>query len=76
MKQSLHDILLINNFKNVNVEFFKQLPILWNAFSWPIKLVSFLTRILLPQKLSNYLKWVRFSKEVMLLASAKKPDNN
>lgn len=73
MKQSLNDILLIHSFDSVDVRFFKQLPLLWSRLFSPLRVLSFLTRILLPRGLSKYFKWVRFSKEVMLLATAKKP---
>ena len=73
-KISLKDIHLINNFKDVKVESFKQLPILWkkNYYIYIIKLVSFLTRILIPDYFRLKNKWIRFSKELILLSSAYK----
>jgi len=73
MKQSLRDIFLMNNFNDINVQFFKQLPILWGPFGKPFALLSFLSQYLLPRSLSSKNKWVRFSKEVMLLGTARKP---
>ncbi|MBD2424552.1 class I SAM-dependent methyltransferase [Phormidium sp. FACHB-1136] len=75
MLGSLRDILLIHGFENIQVEFFRQLPILWSGWGrWLVPLAK-LTRVLTPTQLSRRSKWVRFSKEVMLLSSARKPDN-
>ena len=73
-KISLKDIHFITNFNNVKVESFKQLPILWknNYYICIVKLLSFLTRILIPDNFRLKLKWIRFSKELMLLSSAYK----
>ena len=77
MKASLRDILLINGFKNVKVDFFRQLPILWKRNY--LKFLSDLTRILVPDNFyqtnsSNSInKWIRFSKEIMLFAYSRKP---
>ena len=73
-KVSLKDIHLISNFKDVEVESFKQLPILWKKiyYIYIIKLLSFLTRILIPDYFRLKIKWIRFSKELMLLSSARK----
>jgi SAM-dependent methyltransferase len=74
-KKSLEDIHHITGFKNVEVQSFKQLPILWsnnfiirNIFS----VMSELTRLLVPEKFRMTNKWFRFSKELMLLSSAVK----
>ncbi|CAN1513757.1 SmtA SAM-dependent methyltransferases [Methylophilaceae bacterium] len=72
-KSSLRDIKLIHGFEKVKVERFRQLPILWgswNLFFFPF---SEFTRIFLPSFLRSYFKWVRFSKEIMLLSIAYKP---
>ncbi len=68
---SLRDIQLIHGFDNVQSERFRQLPILWK---WPffLPLVE-VTRILAPRFLSSKSKFVRFSKEIMLLSSSTKP---
>ena len=77
MLRSLKDIKLINGFTEVKVEFFRQLPILWKLKN--LIFLAEITRIFLPSFLystesTNPLnKWIRFSKEVMLLSSARKP---
>lgn len=72
MQSSLRDIHLIHGFENVEVERFRQLPILWAGGSVLLPLAE-LTRLLVPRALKPHSKWVRFSKEIMLLSSAKKP---
>ena len=49
-KISLKDIHLITNFNNAELESFKRLPVLWkkNYYIYIVKLLSFLTRILIP----------------------------
>ena len=70
-KISLNDFLLINGFKNVSTDYFRQLPILWRFKS--LKIFSEFTRLFIPSKFKKYSKWIRFSKEIMLLASGEKP---
>ena len=71
MKSSLRDLKLMSGFKDVEVKYFRQLPIIWN---YPIlTIISELTRVLTPNFLKRYNKWIRFSKEIMLLSSARKP---
>ena len=72
-KKSLEDIHHVVGFKEVKVQSFKQLPILWsenliirNTFS----VMSELTRLLVPENFRMTNKWLRFSKELMLLSSA------
>ncbi len=72
MQSSLRDIQLIHGFENVRVERFRQLPILWGTWGW-LWPAAGLTRLLTPGFLRSYSKWVRFSKEIMLLSSATKP---
>ncbi len=72
MIQSLRDIHIIHGFDDVQVEFFRQLPSLWGMGSLMTPLAE-VTRVFAPALLKKYSKWVRFSKEIMLLASAKKP---
>lgn len=72
MQSSLRDIQLIHGFENIKVERFRQLPILW-CIGGALLPVAELTRIFAPRFLRNYSKWVRFSKEIMLLSSATKP---
>ena len=70
-KKSLQDIYLVSNFKDVSVESFKQLPILWsnNFFIKNLfKLFSEMTRIFIPDYFRLKFKWIRFSKEIMLLS--------
>lgn len=72
MQSSLRDIQLIHGFENIEVERFRQLPILWGIGRALLPLAE-LTRILAPSFLRNHSKWVRFSKEIMLLSSSTKP---
>lgn len=73
MKESLRDLQLIAGFDDVNVEFFKQLPSTWRDGSYLANLAAEITRVFAPNVLKNKFKWVRFSKEVMLLSSSRKP---
>ena len=72
MLESLRDIQIIHGFHDVQVEYFRQLPSTWPKFGIFAFLMSELTRVLLPMFTKKYSKWSRFSKEVMLLSSAKK----
>lgn len=65
---SLRDIHLINGFKEVKIFKFKQLPILWNK-NLILNILSELTRILVPSCFKKF-KWVKFSKEIILLSIA------
>lgn len=73
-KMSLKDIHLINNFKDIKIESFKQLPILWKdtIYKFPFEVMSELTRFLTPDYFRLKNKWIRFSKEIMILSSARK----
>jgi hypothetical protein len=73
MQSSLRDILLIHGFNSVCVERFRHLPILWSSGGGALVLLAEVTRIFSPSFLSTKSKWVRFSKEIMLLSSAIKP---
>lgn len=73
MKTSMQDILDMHGFNDIDVSFFKQLPILWGSWKYIFLPISFLTQLFVPRFFSNKFKWVRFSREVMLLASAFKP---
>ncbi len=68
---SLKDIYLINGFKNVSVEKFKQLPVLWKG-NFINKFLSELTRLIVPDYFIKKNKWIRFSKEIMLLSVGRK----
>lgn len=72
MRASLRDIHLIHGFDNIHVERFRQLPVLWGSMGWLLPLAE-ATRLLAPTFLKPRSKWVRFSKEIMLLSSATKP---
>jgi SAM-dependent methyltransferase len=72
MQSSLRDIHLMYGFEEVKVERFRQLPVLWNTGPWLLPLAE-ITRLLAPIFLKSRSKWVRFSKEIMLLSSAQKP---
>ena len=71
---SLREIQEMSGFKDIEVESFKQLPIIFenNFFSKFFSFFSFLTRILVPEKFRMKNKWIRFSKEIILLSAARK----
>lgn len=74
-KMSLEDMLKIIGFKKIHVESFKQLPILWNEniiIKNVFSLFSFITRITVPDFFRMKNKWIRFSKEIMILSIAEK----
>ena len=71
-KESLEDIHTIAGFVDVEVNFFKQLPILWTSYSFLFRPLSAITRSLVPHNYRRSNKWVRFSKEIMLLSIAYK----
>ena len=71
--ESINDIQQVSGFKNIESYNFRQLPVIWN-FSFLV-FFSELTRIFLPDSLGKNFKWVRFSKEVMILSKADKPNN-
>ena len=68
---SLKDIYLIHGFKNVEVKKFKQLPSLWNN-NILLKVLSEFTRYVIPTSFKNRSKWIRFSKEIMLIGYGEK----
>jgi SAM-dependent methyltransferase len=73
MLESLRDIQIIHGLAEVQVEFFRQLPSTWYdkaAFAIPL---AETTRLLSPSLLKKSSKWIRFSKEIMLLSTARKP---
>lgn len=68
--QSINDIHEVSGFSNVKSHRFIQLPILWR---FPIlKMFAFLCRNLLPDSFKRYSKFIRFSKEIMLITAATK----
>jgi ubiquinone/menaquinone biosynthesis C-methylase UbiE len=68
--QSLRDIHNIFEFKNVHVEKFIQLPSVWNNNL--MRYISIISKLLAPSILKKNYKWVKFSKEIMLLSYAQK----
>lgn len=73
MLESLRDIQIIHGFEEVQVEFFRQLPSTWQGMAAVAIPLAEITRLLSPTLLKKHSKWVRFSKEIMLLASSRKP---
>ncbi len=73
MHESLRDIQVIHGFEDVQVEFFRQLPSTWHGLATIAAPLAEITRLLTPSQLKKHSKWVRFSKEIMLLASSRKP---
>jgi SAM-dependent methyltransferase len=73
MQASLRDIFLIHGFVDVSVERFRQLPILWGGAGKSLLPIAELTRLIIPSYFKSYSKWVRFSKEIMLLSCSTKP---
>lgn len=73
MLESLRDIQIIHGFEEVQVEFFRQLPSTWHGLASVAIPLAEITRLLSPTLLKKRSKWVRFSKEIMLLASSRKP---
>ena len=77
MLKSIYDIQLINGFEHVRSEYFRQLPFLWKH-KWALFLAE-ITRYLIPSSFystgssGSINKWIRFSKEVMLLSTSIKP---
>jgi 2-polyprenyl-3-methyl-5-hydroxy-6-metoxy-1,4-benzoquinol methylase len=67
-KESLQNILFMHNFRNVKVDYFYQLPLVWDYpfLKYGCKLINLLN---FPYRKS---KMIRFSREVMLLAQAEK----
>lgn len=73
MQSSLRDIQIIHGFDNVRVWRFRQLPVLWGKGKLLLP-VAELTRVIVPRVFKTYSKWIRFSKEIMLLSCATKPN--
>ena len=73
-KVSLKDIHEMHNFKSIKVESFIQLPKLFEKklFSYFLRVLSYLTRILIPEYFIMKNKWIRFSKGIMSLSKARK----
>ena len=73
-KKSINDLHLMIGFKNVKTDYFKQIPSTWNNNFIPNTL-SELSRFLVPDFIMKNNKWLRFSREVMLLTYGEKPLN-
>lgn len=58
-------------FEVVRSDYFRQLPPLWSIPA--LKVLAELTRFLVPTRWGSRIKWIRFSKELMVLCSARKP---
>ena len=71
---SIKDLHKTSNFSQIKAEHFIQLPQLWkkNVLSKILYFISLLTRIYVPNSLKKNSKFVFFSKEIMILCSAKK----
>lgn len=68
--KSLDEIIKVCNFSSTSTEKFIQLPIIWKI---PLlKFTTFLCRKLVPNRLKRFSKFVRFSKEIMLISVARK----
>ena len=79
-RHSLKSAMEMSGFKNVKVVYFYQLPFLWK-FPWLKPVVKMIAKLPVPYSPYNEVPWktsrwlnklVRFSKEVMLLATAEK----
>ena len=70
-KMSLEDQLTIVGLNNIDVEQFHQLPFVWknNAF----KIIPSIIASITPYSIYRKSKLTRFSRELMLLATARKP---
>lgn len=69
--EALHDMLVIFGFEDVHVEKFLQLPVVWKA-PWLYRWCRLLARIT-PPAMGKHSKLIKWSKEVMLLSSARRP---
>ena len=74
MLEALRDIQLTCGFEDVRVEFFRQLPSTWYGKPNIAVVMAEITRLILPAQLKKSSKWVRFSKEIMLLSTSLKPN--
>lgn len=67
---SMQDALKMFGFKNVKVELFYQLPILWRFPS--LKSFSWFIRLLIPVTVKSKIKFIRWSCELMVLGYGEK----
>jgi len=68
--KSLNDIHRVCHFQSVITKRFIQLPIIWKIPF--LKFTTMLCRTIVPNGLKKYSKFIRFSKEIMLITTAKK----
>jgi ubiquinone/menaquinone biosynthesis C-methylase UbiE len=65
---SLKDLYLMNNFKNINVYKFRQLPIIWKL-PW-LNIICSIIAFFTPHR--SKIKFLRWSKELMIIGYAEK----
>jgi ubiquinone/menaquinone biosynthesis C-methylase UbiE len=70
-KESLSMVQSISGFCGVRTEHFRQIPVLWRIPS--LLALAEITRTLVPRSLGRNVKWIRFSREIMLLSVGVKP---
>ena len=70
-KKSIKDLHEISGFRNLESENFKQIPLLWGN-NILLKFFSELTRLFLPDRFLVKNKWIRFSKEIMIICVGRK----
>jgi len=70
-KESLSMVQSISGFREVRTEYFRQIPVIWRIPS--LLVLSEITRMLVPRAIGRGIKWVRFSREIMLLSVGVKP---
>lgn len=70
-RESLTTVQSITGFSEVQTNYFRQIPIVWRA---PLLVaLTEITRLLVPRSTGSSIKWIRFSREIMLLSVGKKP---
>ena len=69
--ESLREILEIYNFKNVYCNTFIQLPFTWDKPKWLVKIITTIFSLFYTKNSKN--KYIKYSKEKMLLAVGQKP---
>lgn len=70
-KESLSMVQSVSGFHEVRTGYFRQLPVLWRIPS--LLALAEITRMLVPRSIGRNVKWVRFSREIMLLSVGVKP---
>lgn len=72
MLSAFRDLHILQGFAEVDTKFFTQLPATWYDPTRFWTMLSNFTRVLMPSALRYRYKWVRFSKEIMLICTATK----